>query len=882
MRRTSRVIVAASFAAVSIPSVVWGAASHTWTGGFPFGPDSMNASVNWFGGTGVPVSGETDLTLFFPGGASSFTPNQDIVPVLSLQSLNVLSGSYTFSGGGYAFTNLGAAPTISTPNNVVTFNSALSFATTTTWTMNAPVNLNGQLSGSGDINVTAGANAHVIIGGGLSNSYAGTLTMGNGTITLQKPGGGAMPGRLNLSNMFLNVNAANQFGIAAAVTLNNSTMNVGTAQTLFDLRLDNGSTVNISGSPTITINGTIRSTSGYNSLGNNASQKLDFGGALRQINVTSVPGDLLSINTSIVNGRFIKTGGGILQLFSGASSYTGQNVVSGGSVWGNADSFGTILNNANIRLFSGVLAANTISGIGSVTIDGAIGYAGPQTYTGGTALANSSLLYGDANALLGAIDCPGVGNSATLFIQQPANGTFNATLSGNISVSKSLAGVLAIGGTNTHTGLNFFTDGGVNILSDTAFGSGTLLLGNTATTFTVEATGNRVVTNPLIPPGILEFIGGGSVRFSDPAAKQFNLPITQNSTGTTTIDGKLTMTSGAVVTVNSGTLIVGNPAVVNAFTSAAPIVVNGGTLVVRGLNFTTLNDVTLAGGAIYAPSGYAIPLGAALQGFGGVTGRVASANGSSIIASGSLNIGDAAHPAGVNLDGELYTAANTVTLLDSNQAVLGSFTQIGDGVNNGTIAAANGVVLEFGRNIVGRGKISGTNTLAKASIINGSVNGDSITNFIEFTGYVKGVGNFDNVAFSGTFAPGLSPTLLTVGNVVLTPSSVLEIEIGGLNRGSDYDAFNITGTMALDGQLRFTFINSFVPGVGNQFDIFDGATTGTFASFDFPTLTAGLTWDTSQLYSTGVVQVVVIPEPHSLLAPTLLAVFARRRRGLAR
>ena len=257
--------------------------------------------------------------------------------------------------------------------------------------------------------------------------------------------------------------------------------------------------------------------------------------------------------------------------------------------------------------------------------------------------------------------------------------------------------------------------------------------------------------------------------------------MTHNSTGNTTIDGKFTLSNSGSIVVNSGQLTLGNPTLVGGFSSTGLITVNGGTLTVRSLNFTTLPDVTLAGGTLDAPNGYAIPLGAALQGTGNVTGRIATANGSTIIATGAMGLGDISHPAGVNLDGELYTNQFIVSMSDSNQAVLGSLTDLGTATQNGMLSAGNGFVLNFGRNIVGRGQIQSNNQLSDAAIINGDVNGDSAINYLEFTGYVKGVGTFNNVAFSGTFSPGLSPTLMTVGNVIYLPPNVLDMELGGLS-----------------------------------------------------------------------------------------------------
>jgi hypothetical protein len=124
--------------------------------------------------------------------------------------------------------------------------------------------------------------------------------------------------------------------------------------------------------------------------------------------------------------------------------------------------------------------------------------------------------------------------------------------------------------------------------------------------------------------------------------------------------------------------------------------------------------------------------------------------------------------------------------------------------------------------------------------MNGDVQGDSFANNVEFTGYVKGVGTFNNVAFSGTFAPGLSPAVVTVGSIALGASSVLDMELGGTERGSEYDGIDIAGTMLLDGELKLSLLNGFTPISGNEWQLFEGPTTGMFASYDFPALADGI------------------------------------------
>jgi hypothetical protein len=84
---------------------------------------------------------------------------------------------------------------------------------------------------------------------------------------------------------------------------------------------------------------------------------------------------------------------------------------------------------------------------------------------------------------------------------------------------------------------------------------------------------------------------------------------------------------------------------------------------------------------------------------------------------------------------------------------------------------------------------------------------------------------------------------------------MLEMELGGTTAGTAYDEIQATGALSLSGTLHVSLINGFVPTTGQAFDILDwGTLSGTFSSISLPTL-SGLAWNTSQLYTTGVISV---------------------------
>jgi autotransporter-associated beta strand protein len=844
------------------------AQTETWIGG----GGNMSTNANWADNS-APISGDPNLKLVFGGFTSAL---QDIGAPLVLQDLQFTNGFFNTAGNAYQFDNLGANPTVTAAGQHAIFNDA-SFVDPTTFSVtNGALDLYGALSGSGNLTF-GGSNGTVNINGS-GNALTGTHAFNSGAqVNLNQVN--AIAGILNVSGGTLNTQATGSIAAGTDVNVSSGGQIFNSApSTVDDLDVSGG---NVFLFQNMAVTGNISSSSGANVIGQSSGSLAIPSGTT--ISVTSSGTDHLNINSVISTGSFTKTGAGklVLGTFS-PSTFSGTNTVSAGILRGSSAAIGTVINNSTVELNGGVVSAAQISGTGNVIITGGFAdYNGAQTYAGTTTIDGGGLA-AEVTTIPALVT--GVGGGGSVIFEDVGNVTHTGTLAGLLFVSKNQTGVLTLGGNNPYSGGTFLGigNGGLAITSDTAVGTGPLSVTDSANT--LEAVGSRTLANQLFISNGMIFQGGGDFNFTDTTAKILNGALVHNSTGATTIAGKHAVNAAGSVTVNSGALALGDGSTVNGFTSAGPITVNSGTLSLNSLNFINLPTVTLAGGTLNVPNGYAIPLGAVLQGTGGVTGRLATANGSTIIASGNLTLGDFAHPAGVNFDGELYTNNNTVTLQDSNQAVLGSITDIGTATLDGTLVASNGAVLNFGRNLVGRGQVQSNNTLADAVIVNGDVNGDALATPLVFTGYVKGVGTFNNVAFSGTFSPGLSPALLTVGNTVLLPSNVLDIEIGGLSRGGQFDAFDVlpSSTMMFDGTFKVSLINAFNPSLGDQFDIFNGTTTGVFSSFNLPPLNAGLTWDTSLLYTQGIIQVVTnIPEPATLVPMTLVlgaALLKRRRR----
>ena len=97
----------------------------------------------------------------------------------------------------------------------------------------------------------------------------------------------------------------------------------------------------------------------------------------------------------------------------------------------------------------------------------------------------------------------------------------------------------------------------------------------------------------------------------------------------------------------------------------------------------------------------------------------------------------------------------------------------------------------------------------------------------------------------GTLAPGNSPGLMTFSDTIYLFDGTLAIEIGGRERGTEYDAIDVD-TMVLGGTLevsRYDLGNGFAVAPGDEFDIIHShGLAGDFAGFIFTGFDAGLSW----------------------------------------
>ena len=245
----------------------------------------------------------------------------------------------------------------------------------------------------------------------------------------------------------------------------------------------------------------------------------------------------------------------------------------------------------------------------------------------------------------------------------------------------------------------------------------------------------------------------------------------------------------------------------------------------------------------------------------------------------------------VSLGGTAAAVGNLTIDASGGTVAIGRDLVVG-GPNNATSAGTgtvnvDGGTLDVGRNLRVQNTSSRVNlaggTLRAASLIltaNASglnwtggtleLTGGSLTGLSSLItpdgGTLMGTGTINahvTIASGGTLAPGNSPGTLTVdGDLVLGSGSFLDLEIDGTAAGA-FDRLIVTGSFEADGTIRVRL--GYTAAHGDRFDLLDwtGPITDPQATFDFSDagLAGGLSWDTSEFFSTGVLR--IIPEPAS-------------------
>ena len=153
----------------------------------------------------------------------------------------------------------------------------------------------------------------------------------------------------------------------------------------------------------------------------------------------------------------------------------------------------------------------------------------------------------------------------------------------------------------------------------------------------------------------------------------------------------------------------------------------------------------------------------------------------------------------------------------------------------------------------GRVYLNGTSTFAgDTTVTNGTIGG---------TGSIAG----NLVMLGGTNAPGMSVGTFTVnGSATLAGATLMELN---RNLSPNSDRLVAVGALNFGGVLQVVLAaGAPAPQGGDIYQLFNKAGAGSFTTISLPTLSGGLTWDTSNLAVNGSITVVGASAPPTITA----------------
>ncbi|CAN7423228.1 autotransporter-associated beta strand repeat-containing protein [Caulobacter sp. LjRoot300] len=683
-------------------------------------------------------------TLLVNGDQSGAVNLTAVASGATLGGTGTIGGDVTVTDGGTLAAGSGGVGVLTINGNLALGStSQLAFelgqANVAGGPLNDLVNVGGNLTLDGTINVTVPAGGSFGPGIYRVASYSGTLADNGLAIGTMPPG----------SDVFVQTSVANQVNLAntAGLTLNfwdgtgqpkndgtiqggdgvwrigggtndwtdvGAIVNADYAQDSFAIFQGTGGTVTVdNGAGNVLAAGMQFAADGYTIAGG----PLTLTGAQALVRVgDGTPGDagLTTTIDAVLTGsaQIVKDLGGTLVL-TGANSYTGGTSINGGTLRISSDAnlgdaAGALsLNSGTLNTTASITSARAIdlagagafltdtgtaltlsgvvSGAGALTKDGAgsLLLTNANTYAGGATISAGTLAIGDGGTS-GSITGD-VANNGTLAFNRSDNSTFAGIVSGTGALNQAGTGTTILTAENSYTG-------------GTTVSAGVLQLGAGGTTGGI--TGN-VVNN-----AALVFNRSDAVTFADLISSSGR--VEQAGSGTTILTGSNSY-AGAT-TVTSGTLLVnGDQSAATGATNVASGATLGGIGIIGG-------GVTLAGGATLAPSDAAGPGTLTINGnlalAGGATlnydfGQANVAGGAfndlvnvggDLVLAGTLNV---ATSAGGSFDPGIYRVINYAGALTDNGLTIGSIptgtdffvqTSVASQVN---LINTNGLALRF-------------------------------------------------------------------------------------------------------------------------------------------------------------------------------------------
>ncbi len=770
---------------------------------------------------GATVSGVGALTI--SGGTAAFNTGGLITPTTLTLAGGTLagtdpvtfSGPTTWTGGtmtGTGTTTLAGDTTIS-GNNTVTVSGGrtLNTTATTTVTLN-PGSIQGGGTGTTINNSGVWLDQSSSSGAILSwNAFLGPLWTFRNTGTYRKTSSTTSTIAITFNNIDPGVVdlQAGTLILAAGGTETGSFATQPGATLLFssgggDFNFTNASATNSVGS--LQVNATV-----------NVAGTLAIGGLLDLV------GGTLNITGAVTAGSYNQTGtlsGTGTLTVSGPATWSGGQMTDAGTTTFNGNL--TIPGNADVLLSGG----RTLNTTATTTVLGT-----REIRTGGASIINNSGLWQDQwiaglasitndlerGGLLSTFNNSGIyrkSGATTTTISIAFNNTSSGAGTGVVDLQ---SGTLGLGAGGTANSGSAFT------------GATGTTLAFTGSTYTLSA-GSSVSADTVSVGGVATINVNGTYNAATTAiggTANFNPGATVIAVGALTISGNTAaFNTGALVTPTTLTLTGGT------LTGADPVTVSGLTTwtsgTMTGSGTTTLaGDTTISGNNTVTVSG----------------GRTLNTTATTTVTlnPGSIQSGGAAtriNNAGLWLD----QSGSSGAILSWNGFLgpVSTFNNTGTYRKTSSTTSSVGIVFNSSGTVDIQGgslAFSGgyTQTAGETKLDGGALSSSTTLNIQG--GTLSGAGTVTaNVSNGGLVSPGASPGILNItGTYTQTSTGALNIEIGGLTAGSQFDQVAISGLATLNGTLNISLINGFVPNPGDSFQIMTFASrSGGFSATNAP------------------------------------------------
>jgi len=533
-----------------------------------------NTVSNSGGAYTLTKSGAGTLVLDGTNTFSNFTLSAGTViaangNALGTATLSLGTGTLQSSGTGTIFSNavtLAGSPTFSGSNTIAFSGSASMTANRTVTVDNPSVTFAGPISQSGatPYTLTAAGTGALILSG--TNTFA-NFALSSGTVV-----------------------AGNSSALGTTgISLNGGTLQAGGGPISFSNTVTLAGSPAFSGSNSITFTGSSSLTGNRTLTVNNPS--VTFDGVISQPGATAEALTLAGTGTLILTGTAANTYTGATTVDGGTlilDELAGVNAIGGNLTVGNTS--GAALAQLGASYQNPATAALTIQPGGTLDLQSYNDTIGTLAMTGGSIIGSGTLNLGGAvtTSATGANTLSispslTLNGSRTFTVNNNAVATdIDLTVSGGIfdgtassTLTKAGAGTLALNGSDSYSGGTILSAGGLALGNNYAIGSGTLSLG----TATIESSGgNLTLSNPVTLAGNTTFAGTSALVFTGSASltgsRTFTINnsvtfgggigqsasgygITQGGTGTLILNGFGSNAITGTVTVNSGSLLLG-------------------------------------------------------------------------------------------------------------------------------------------------------------------------------------------------------------------------------------------------------------------------------------------------------------------------------------